>query len=211
MTFPFQLASVSACLLCASIVPSTLFGFFWRPLDEVYLKDIVELGAPYNGTPHFLTLSQRFEPGDWVRFEGQVGKIEKISRDGIVIDGREYPAPPLYFFGERMKPSGNFVVYPASPRPVAGNFFLNDIDYLDELEPGHLGWEEGFESCTFAVTQASAAGAFLSEVSGMDVVFVVDKMVGIPEGVQLRDILADCERQGGLVEQRMGKVVITWE
>lgn len=203
--------TLAASVLGVTMVPAALFGYFWASLDEVYLEDIVELGAPFSGQPHFLTLTKRFEQGDWVRFEGQVGIIKKISRESIIVGEREYPAPTLYFFGERMMTCGNYVVYPASPRPIAGNFFLDHIDYLDELEPGHLGWEKGFETSTFAVTKTSAAGAFLSQVSGVDVVFVVDKSVSVPEGVQLRDIFVDCERQGGLIEERMGQVVIKWD
>ncbi len=196
--------------LALLFLPALLFGYFWLNLERYTSADITELGAPDQGTPFLVVAGKRYEPGDWIYFEGQSGIIKKISRHSILIGDREILAPPLYFLGERMREGGNFVIYPGSPRHIAGNFDLEREEDLDTLEPGYLGWLDGFASTTFASLDSSEVAAFWSKVSGRDIRFTQEVSIVIPEGAQWSDLVEGCTQQGCKIEQNHDQVVIQW-
>ncbi len=114
------------------------YAIYYFNLPRVDLADITEMGAPDEEAPSMVAKGRRFAVGDRLVFEGRVGTIKAIDRMGIQFGDEAFPAPDLLFFGKKMNVEGNYVVYPSSPRPTAGNFWLPKTKTLDEAKPGHL-------------------------------------------------------------------------
>lgn len=197
-------------ILMVLLVPSLLSAYFWAQLDEVGLADIEEMGAPFQEIPHLVAAGQRHETGDWVRFEGEVGMIKQISREAIIVGDRTYPAPPLYFFGQRMSVTGNFVVYPGNSRHIAGNFWLDHSDALDKMEYGYLSWLGGFARSAYVLCQFSKIIPFCSAVLGKPVKTTGDREVMIPKEIQLEELLEGCEANGANIKQDDTSLEVVW-
>lgn len=197
-------------LLLVLCVPSLLFAYFWVQVDEFSMDQIEEMGAPFQEVPHLVVAGKRHEPGDWVRIEGEVGMIKKISREAMMVGDRTYLAPTLTFFGQRMNVSGNFVVYPGNPRHIAGNFWLDHSDALEKMEPGYLSWLGGFARGTYVFCRFSDASPFCSAVLGIPVKSTGDIKIMIPNGTQLEDLLDGCESSGAKIKQDTKGLEVVW-
>ncbi len=196
--------------LLALMLPTLLFAYFWSQVDDITLADIEEMGAPFQEIPHLIAAGQRYEPGDWVRFEGKIGMIKKISREEIIVGDRTYEAPPLYFFGMPMNVSGNYVVYPGSYRHIAGNFWLDHSNALDTLPLGTLSWVGGFFGFEFLEVNFQDVASFIEQVLGVTILSTDGYRITLPEGIQPDDLLTDCESMGATVTHDSNSIEVEW-
>ncbi len=196
--------------LLALMLPTLAFAYFWSQVDDITLADIEEMGAPFQELPHLIAKGRRYEPGDWVRFEGKIGMIKKISREEIIVGDRTYEAPPLYFFGARMKVSGNYVVYPGNYRHIAGNFWLDHSEGLDTMPSERLSWLGGFAGREYLDITIRDMAPFYKEILGVTVLTTDSFRINLPEGIQLDELLADCETMGASVTRNDLLVEVVW-
>ncbi len=191
-------------------IPSALAWYWWFP-DEMVGDDIQEIIAPIEGPAYVIAAGKRYEVGDRVRFEGQIGVIRSIQRAGLKVGDRFYEAPALFFFGEPMRIEGNSVVYPGSQRGIAGNFNLVRSEALDSLEPGYLSWLGGFLDLSYICLDSAEALTFWQKVSGTPMGVTGHQTVAVPEHAQLIGFLESCNAQGARVEHDTNFIEVVWQ
>ncbi len=193
------------------IVIPFLIGFNGHPRNEVFLDEIVELGAPFQEASYFIAKGVRYGEGDRLRFEDEDGVITKIDRTRIMVDDRVYPAPDLIILGGLMEVDGNLVVYPKNPaRRKAGNFWVNNVDDLDKVRANYVSWIGGFHNDGFVYCDLKVAGEFWQDVTKETLRVKGEKLLVIPEDTQLEDFLDQCAESGAFIEEDKGIKVIEW-
>ncbi len=196
-------------LLALVCLPSAVAWYWWQ-LDEVALAQITELGAPFNDTPYFIANGVRYQVGDRLRIEGQVGVIRELTRDHLIVGDRFYEAPTLRFMGQPMPAEGNVVVYPGSPRHIAGNFIVNRSKDLDKVTYGYLAWGSGFRNRYQHCVDSAEVMAFWAQVRGVAYGCRGSKNLSIPEFTQFDSFLADCAEMGAQLAEEPDYIELVW-
>lgn len=196
--------------LLALLLPSA-FGVYYLNLPRFGLADIQEMGAPYDEDPQLVAKGKRFHVGDRVIFEGSMGVIQLITREEIQVGSEHHDAPTLLFFGYEMNVEGNYVVFPGSPRLIAGNFWLSTTDVLDSAEPGYLSWIGGLSHYFGCTGRLSDIMGFWGKVSGRTVKTVGEQDVIVMESTQLEPFLHNLTEKGFMVNDQKDVLEVKWE